>query len=370
MALTGTGASMGTPYYIAPEQVRSAAGVDSRSDQYALGAIAYECVTGRRAHQGTTIYDVIRSVGEGNFPPPRAHRPDLPAVVEAAILRAMRLDPTQRFVSVQGFGRELLPFASSAVRAQWAPVMAGDSGVDTNAASQWPSASQPGGTVVFSTPAPSNAGASPSRPPANTTFGSSAAQMTLPARNRSGWVVGGFVAVAAVGVVAYVVTQPASRHARPGETPRAAETSEATTAAPAPSKPARYRVSVAALPRAAAFELDGTRLGTGRIHEELPLDGSEHTLVVSATGFVPARLTFRNRPPAEEVQLEPLPTPSKNDEATNDGYHATRSAPGHHAHAAAHHDKAQPGRATAPAPVAKPPASVRRTENNAAIIDD
>jgi serine/threonine-protein kinase len=375
LALTGTGASMGTPYYIAPEQVRSAAGVDARSDQYALGAIVYECVTGHRAHHGTTIYEVIRSVGEGNFPPPRAHRPDLPAVIETAILRAMRLEPAQRFASVQAFGRELLPFASPAARAQWTPAMAGDSGVEAaSLAAPRPSASQPGGTVVFSTPAPSNAGAAPSRtppPPANTTFGSSAAQMTLPARNRSGWIAGGFVAVAAAGVVAYVVTSPGSRHPHAVEAPRPTENAEATPAAPAPkAPPARYRVAVAAQPRAAAFDLDGTRLGTGRIDEELPLDGTEHTLVVSATGFVPARISFRDRAPSSDVTLERLPAPPQNDEAATGSDHAAHAAPGHHAsHAAAvHHDK--PAAAAPAAPAAVKPAGVRRTENGAAIIDD
>jgi len=366
LALTGTGASMGTPYYIAPEQVRSAAGVDARSDQYALGAIVYECVTGRRAHQGTTIYEVIRSVGEGSFPPPRAHRPDLPAAIDAAILRAMRLDPAHRFASVQAFGRDLLPFASPAVRAQWAPAMTGDSGVDP-AVSQRPSTSQPGGTVVFATPAPSNVGAAPSQPPANTTFGSSAAQMTLPARSRSGWIAGGFVAVAAAGVVAYVVTSPGTHHARPGEAPRPAQNAEETTAPP-PPKPARYRVRVAAEPRAAAFDLDGTNLGTGRIDQELPLDGSEHTLTVSAVGYRPARLSFRDRPPAEDVTLDPLPGPPTAVEAPTSPERATRSAPSHHAHPVAAHDK--PAAAPPPPPAVKPTPSVRHTENGAAIIDD
>jgi serine/threonine protein kinase len=95
LALTGSDASMGTPYYIAPEQVRSAAGVDARSDQYALGAILYECVTGQRAHRGENIYEVIRSVGEGSFPPPAAIRADIPSELEAAILRAMQLEPAR-----------------------------------------------------------------------------------------------------------------------------------------------------------------------------------------------------------------------------------------------------------------------------------
>jgi len=365
LALTGTGASMGTPYYIAPEQVRSAAGVDARSDQYALGAILYECVTGHRAHRGETIYEVIRSVGEGAFPPPRVHRPDIPSELENAILRGMGLEPAQRFSSVRAFGRAILPLATPAARAKWAPAFAGDDGAAARAAATLPSASQPGGTVVFATPAPSNGGGgsggprAPLAPPANTTFGSSAAQITLPPRNRSGLLAGGFVLLAAAGVAAYFVTSPSS-HRRPEERLPAAPESARATPAAAANAPARYRVAVTAHPSEAHFDLDGSPLGTGRIDEELAADGAAHILTVTAPGFVPARLTFRDRAPVDDVTLEPIPTAPKPAEpsASSRSSRATR-----HAHASEHRPP------HAPAAIAKP-GGPTRTENNAAIIDD
>jgi serine/threonine-protein kinase len=378
LALTGTGASMGTPYYIAPEQVRSASGVDARSDQYALGAIIYECMTGRRAHQGETIYEVIRSVGEGSFPPPRAHRPDLPVEIEQVILRAMALDPARRFPSARALGRALLPFASPGPRAQWAAAMEGGE-PDSLPSAQRPTQaqlaqsplveSQPGGTVVFATPAPSNADPATSRPPASTTFGSSAAQISLRPRTRPGLLVGGIVVLGAAAVAAYVVTSPSAHHPRPPEARPPTENVQETSAAAGPTKPlARYRVTVAATPRAAAFELDGTRMGTGRIDEELSLDGSEHTLVVSAAGFAPARITFRDRAPAEDVTLDPLPSPPKAVETPTGTDRPSRSAPSHHAHAVTAHEK--PATTAPPAPAKPTTPSVRRTENGAAIIDE
>jgi serine/threonine-protein kinase len=367
LALTGTGASMGTPYYIAPEQVRSAAGVDARSDQYALGAILYECVTGHRAHRGETIYEVIRSVGEGSFAPPRVYRPDIPPQLESAILRAMGLEPAKRFSSVRAFGRAVLPLASPAARTQWAPALAGGDGADARPSSQ-PTASQPGGTVVFSTPAPSNGGGgsagprTPLPPPANTTFGSSAAQITLPARNRSGLLAGGFVLLAGVAVAVYFATAPSSRR-RPEERLPAAPENVTATAAAAKQAPARYRVAVTAHPREAHFDLDGNPLGTGRIEEELATDGTEHTLTVTASGFVPARLTFRDRPPPEDVTLEPAPVAPRAAETEAAAARPSRSTPRAHEHGADHQ---KPHAST----TSSKPAGPARTENNAAIIDD
>jgi serine/threonine-protein kinase len=376
LALTGTGASMGTPYYMAPEQVRSAAGVDSRSDQYALGAILYECVTGRRAHQGETIYEVIRSVGEGSFAPPRTHRPDLPVKIEEVILRAMRLAPAERFPSVRLLGRSLLPFASPGPRAQWAPALeedAPEAAPSSQPATQAQPASspqsRPGEMAVYAATEASNAGAG-AKPPPSTTFGSSAAQIATPARNRSGWLAGVVVVLAAAGVAAYVVTSASARRARPPEAQRSTEKGQETSAPAAPSQPpARYHVSVAATPAAATFELDGARLGTGRIDEELPLDGREHTLVVSAAGFVPAKITFRDRAPAQDVALQPVVAEAPKPEATP-------PVPSAHApHGSRAHQRAerQPKPATpagGPPGPAKPAGSVRRTENGAAIIDD
>jgi serine/threonine-protein kinase len=368
LALTGTGASMGTPYYIAPEQVRSASGVDARSDQYALGAILYECVTGHRAHRGETIYEVIRSVGEGSFPPPRVHRPDIPRALEDAILRAMGLEPAQRFSSVRAFGRAILPLATPAARAKWAPAFAGDDAAAARAASTLPAASQPGGTVVFATPAPGNDGVSsggqrgPLTPRANTTFGSSAAQITLPPRNRPGLLAGGFVLLAGAAVAAYFVTAPASRR-RPEERSPAAPESASTAPAAAAKAPARYRVAVTAHPRQAHFDLDGSALGTGRIDEELAADGAAHILTVTAPGFVPTRLTFRDHPPAEDVTLEPVPppTPPPAEASTASAAHSPRPTARPHGHASEH---------AKPAVTTPRPSGPTRTGNNAPIIDD
>ncbi len=127
IALTATSAVFGTMYYLPPEQLGGSREADARGDQYALGTILYECVTGRRAFEGASIYGVLKSVAEGVYPPARSWRPELPPRLEAAIDRAMRLNPAARFSSVRALAAELLPHASAPVRAVWTPVF-GDAG--------------------------------------------------------------------------------------------------------------------------------------------------------------------------------------------------------------------------------------------------
>src|SRR5215471_13597647 len=118
--LTGSAATFGTPYYMPPEQLRGARQADHKSDQYALGVVLYECVVGRRPFEAENIYAMLRAIGDGDYPPPRAIRPDLPEALEAVIVRAMNMDPARRFPSLKHMGAALLPFASETSRLLWA----------------------------------------------------------------------------------------------------------------------------------------------------------------------------------------------------------------------------------------------------------
>src|SRR4051794_37625399 len=119
LELTGTAAVFGTPAYMSPEQARGAKRVDARSDQYAIGLLLYECVTGRRAHQGANALAVLRDIGDGRLEPPRRHRPDLPPAFEAVVLRALHPHPDGRFASLDELATALLPFATPRARTLW-----------------------------------------------------------------------------------------------------------------------------------------------------------------------------------------------------------------------------------------------------------
>jgi serine/threonine protein kinase len=118
-ALTATESLLGTLDYMAPEQARSAKNATERSDQYALGVILYECLTGRKPFSGSSTYELLHAVVTAPFATPRALGVDIDSALEAVILRAMSRDPRERFSSVDSFGRALLPFASQMARALW-----------------------------------------------------------------------------------------------------------------------------------------------------------------------------------------------------------------------------------------------------------
>ena len=67
--LTQTGVAMGTPGYMAPEQIRNAAGVDHRSDLFAFGAVIFFMLAGRGPYEGRSAIDVVMSTCRGDHPP-------------------------------------------------------------------------------------------------------------------------------------------------------------------------------------------------------------------------------------------------------------------------------------------------------------
>ena len=101
-SLTATGAILGTPHYMAPEQVRGKP-VDARTDIYSLGALSYHLVTGRPPFAG----DNAIAIGFAHLsevpPPPRTMRKDCPAGLDAAICAALAKSPDDRPATAKAF---------------------------------------------------------------------------------------------------------------------------------------------------------------------------------------------------------------------------------------------------------------------------
>lgn len=96
--------------YAAPETLRGGA-ADARSDVYALGATLYEALTGRLPFEGETPERLARAIQRGAPPPPRQLRRDLPADLEAVVLRALERRPEDRYSSAAEMGEDLAALA-------------------------------------------------------------------------------------------------------------------------------------------------------------------------------------------------------------------------------------------------------------------
>jgi serine/threonine-protein kinase len=108
--LTRTGAVLGTPAYMAPEQARGGSTIDHRCDIYALGAMLYRAVTGRPAFSGEDAGRTLTSVIWDEPARPKTLRRDLPDALELIIQRAMAKDPDKRFASMAELDAALAPF--------------------------------------------------------------------------------------------------------------------------------------------------------------------------------------------------------------------------------------------------------------------
>jgi serine/threonine-protein kinase len=109
--LTRTGAVMGTPYYMSPEQIRGSAEVDQRTDVYAFGVILYEALTGRVPFEAEAYSALILEIATGTARRLRELRPDLPKALEDVVLKAMAREPEERYPDVEALARALEPFS-------------------------------------------------------------------------------------------------------------------------------------------------------------------------------------------------------------------------------------------------------------------
>lgn len=125
-SLTQTGAVMGTPNYMSPEQC-SGQVMDSRSDLFSIAVVLYELLTGEKAFSGNSVHATMMKLVQTNPEPPSVFNPSLPKSLDAVIVKALSKSPDERFQSAAEFASALEPFRTGSSKgAKEAAVSQGD----------------------------------------------------------------------------------------------------------------------------------------------------------------------------------------------------------------------------------------------------
>ena len=103
---TSTGIVLGTPRYMSPEQI-SGQPVDHRSDIFSLGIVLWEMLTGKRLFSGTEIEQVSHSITYVEHEPPTRVNPELPAMLDFVVARALKKDPAVRYQDADEMAADL-----------------------------------------------------------------------------------------------------------------------------------------------------------------------------------------------------------------------------------------------------------------------
>jgi serine/threonine-protein kinase len=224
--LTNTSATMGSPVYMSPEQVRNVKDVDARADLWSLGVILHELLARETPFYADTAPALFAMITADPPVSLRQHRADAPAELEAVVLKCLEKDRARRYQTVAELARALRPFASRDGAASVDRVSR-ILGARTSAHPTHPAPAGDGGPPV------------PVSGTAAATLGEWGTTSSGRKRSRVGLIaVGATLAVGAVG--AYFALR--------GDTPSATETASATTAEKAPPAPAAPAPTAASTP--------------------------------------------------------------------------------------------------------------------------
>jgi serine/threonine-protein kinase len=204
--LTGTQTVIGTPSYMAPEQMKSVRSADARSDVWSLGVVMYQLLEGRPPFSGESYAELVIKVG---MEPPEPMHAQLPPGLGDVLQRCLTKDPAQRQQDVGELARMLSPFASDPI------VGAQIAARTTRIVQQRASRAGVGPTSGLLAPVALGPLTPQSWPPAHTPTPTSVSagkgQMTYRTGRSKGWLVAGAVSVALLAGVGGFVASEALR---------------------------------------------------------------------------------------------------------------------------------------------------------------
>lgn len=273
--MTATGAMLGTPFFMAPEQAQGVPDIDHRVDVYALGAILYYTLSGHHPFEADNLPQLFIKICTEDPPRLGTLRPDLPPEIESIVHRALARSRADRYQSAAELRQALLPFASldRAALSRPMPSSAGEPALVSSQAAVPARTADP----TPDTPSPITSGS---------LSGAAKSVIAQPAARRSNklLVLGAVAGLAAIGSAgAWLVTQqraPAVVAPEPAASP----------SAPAPGDLAlpAVRVSVDTDPPGAELFLDGNRIANP-FDAELPKTATPRVLEARLSGYPTVR---------------------------------------------------------------------------------
>jgi serine/threonine protein kinase len=307
MRLTTTGVVMGTPYYMSPEQARGDSAISPAADLYSIGVILYEMLIGHVPITGDNYNQLIWRVMNAEYEAPRIRRPEIPAELDAIILRAMSIEPRDRFSSAAELEHALLAFCRPTYREHMIERM-------SNAGIPW-GTPQPGTHPPLRSSQPPMHGTDP-------TLLAPSGMIEKP-RSKLPWIFAAAIVLGGGITAAVVLTGGGPKKAAdtsppvvvaPGPTPTPPPVAPTT---PSPSEtagsaaPVNVTIRFAIDPASATVTIDGKAVVGGEL--VIAKDAALHDLVIAAAGYKThsERLTFEENQRLV-INLEKA-KPTKND---------------------------------------------------------
>ena len=296
--LAKTSATMGSPLYMSPEQIRSSRDVDRRTDVWALGVVLFELLTSKTPFTGEDFPELMAQVLEQPLRRLSELRPDAPPELEAVVDRCLAKDVGARYQTAAALAVALLPFTTSRrvrVIVQNAVAVTRAAGLDT-------------GLRVDSTmPPPADRSSLPterterSATPLDAVKSTTAPDLQHTRKRRA-------IALVGAGVVALVIASALFFRRTPSPVTTAATATASTAAAPTasppqppPTPPASVTASAEAVPSATA--------SAPAASAEPTVTAAASTTLAASASKPPVRAAASTRPAAPRVPPPP-PTPS------------------------------------------------------------